>query len=138
MKILNCRATVLKMLCTFWKFISFNYTCTLTIGIKFGSKSFFDACDSNHDLVFVDATDMQSHSIPQAILINEKLFLLHCLVERLQFNPENSHYIMDIKRNDHHWYRMDNSVRFIELSKFTQEERRIHVLSYARAIKKRQ
>lgn len=79
MKILNCRATVLEMLCTFWKFISFNCTCKQTIGIELGSKSFFDvpdACDSNHVLVFVDVEDCLTwhNSIPQTILINGKVF----------------------------------------------------------------
>lgn len=129
-KIMNCRSTPLEMLGKFW-----TCTCNPTLEIELSSKSYFDVdetCDTNHDLVFIDTKDsmMRHSSIPQAILINEKVFSLHSIVERIDYNPEKSHYYIDIKRKNSQWYRMDNTS--IELSKFSsQKEKKIHLLSFS-------
>lgn len=133
-KIMNCRSTPLEILGKFW-----TCTCNPTLEIDLRSKSYFDideTCDTNHDLVFVDTKDsmMRHSSIPQAILINEKVFSLHSIVERIDYNPEKSHYFIDIKRKNLEWYRIDNTSQSIESSKFaSQKEKKIHLLSYSRA-----
>lgn len=115
------------MLGKFW-----TCTCNPTLEIELSSKSYFDVdetCDTNHDLVFIDTKDsmMRHSSIPQAILINEKVFSLHSIVERIDYNPEKSYYYIDIKRKNSQWYRMDNTS--IELSKFSSQKEKKNTLA---------
>lgn len=84
-------------------------------------------------LVFIDMKDMEfnRHRIPQVILVEQKVCILHSIVEHITCEGR---YVAHIRRSNQIWYSMDVKAR--KITTYTTKRKRderitVHLLSYA-------
>lgn len=139
MKVLNCKSTVVEIVKQMWESV-LQCGCKLLLELNLNEKTIFeysDICESESqlkNLIFVDLKDqkMQHNTIPQVLLINNGIFALCAIVNKIDYSNGNSHFVLNIKRSNSQWYRFDNKVASISVSKFSRKLETIHMLCYLR------
>lgn len=109
----------------------FNASCVL---------EFVCECDKNpglENIIFFDTKDqvMQRNSIPDALMINDKIYHLFAIIERIQF-VEKSHFTANIKRKNNQWQHFDQNSKGITKSKW-KKNMNVHIVGFKHEESKR-
>lgn len=147
-KMMDCASTVYEISKRTWlSGTATNCPCKAIIDIPSDQIVFeLPQCDKEHKLddiiVFLNADGREAlavepdgaRSLPlisDAIMINDKIFVLNAIVKQTKVDEKN-HYIVDIKRSNSKWYRFDNTAYSVKRIEPNDEEISVHMLCYVR------
>lgn len=147
-KMMDCASTVYEMGKSTWPSGTAPHCpCKAFIDIPFDQTVFeLPQCDKEHKLddmiVFLNADGREvlaeesdgAPSVPlisDAIMINDKIFVLNAIVKQTKVDEKN-HYIVDIKRSNSKWYRFDNTAYSVKRIETNDDGTSLHMLCYVR------